>query len=328
MKGLFRSRGAVALVALALLGTACNRGGGGEPTQEGGVTTIELASIPPFSVTTWPVVVAAHEGYFEEENIEVNFTYTFDGGQLLAGGQADVLNDGADSGVIAAARGKDVIFVAPLAQRVTDGLLVAKDITSVADLAGATLRSSGFGTDEYIAVRFLEENGLSADEVRFVGVEDDGPALIQLENGEIDGGMFDQGFLLEAERSGDFNVLATPEDLGVYPWNVVQTTRTFAEANPDAVVGFVRALQRAMLFIQDPANRDVVIEAVAAEGEGPAEVEATYEAAAGFELYYFEPLTLADVEPALEFLEYAGEDVQGLDLESLIDNSYLERAQA
>jgi NitT/TauT family transport system substrate-binding protein len=314
------------IVAVLLAATGCGgTTGGGE-----GSARIELAGIPPFSIPIWPMLVADHQGFYERENVDVNITFTFDGGQLLAGGQVDVLSDGADSGLIAAARGKDILFVAPHMDTVTDGLMVAPDISSVAELEGATLRSAGFGTDEFLARRFIEQNGLDPNAVTFVPIEDDGAALAQLESGEIDGGMFGVGALLEAEQSGDFNVLGPPEALGTYPWNAIQTTRTFAEANEDALVGFIRATQDGIRFMQNPANRDAVIEAVLATGEGlPREdVEASYDSAEGFEQYSLEPLTPEDLQPAFDFFEFAGEDidVESLDLEALIDNSYFERA--
>jgi NitT/TauT family transport system substrate-binding protein len=322
-----RARMAVAVLALVVVAVGCaGQDGADSGGGPGEVTTIELATIPPFTVTTWPVVVAQHQGYFDREGIEVNATYTFDGGQLLAGGQVDVLNDGGDSGLIAAARGKDVIFVAPVALQVTDGILGAPDITTVEQLRGETLRSAGFSTDEFLAERFLEGQGISADEIDFVAVEDDGAAIVQLERGEIAGGMFDQGFLVEAERTGEFNVLAQPADFGTYPWNVIQTTSTYADANPEAVTGFIAAIQDAMAFIQDPANRDAVIEAVVAEGEDQTSVEDTYEAAGSFDLYSFDPLSTEDIQPALDFLIWVGEDVEGIELEPLIENRYFEAA--
>lgn len=308
--------------ALALIAAACGDDGEKE------VVTVNLGSIPPFSVTTWPIVVADEQGFFEREGIDVNITFTFDGGLLLAGGQVDIINDGADSGLIGFAQGKDVIFVAPLAQTVTDGLLVSTDITSVADLEGKTLRVTGFGTDEFLARRFIEENGLSPDRVNFVAIDDDGAALGQLETGQIDGGMFDQGVLFEAEQTGQFNVLAKPVELGSFPWNVIQTTRTYADENPDVIVGFIRAVQDAMRFILDANNRDAVIEAVIASGEGieREDAELTYESAEGFALYTFEPLAAEDIEPALEALIFLEEDVRDLDVGAVIDNSYLEQA--
>jgi hypothetical protein len=70
---------------------------------------------------------------------------------------------------------------------------------------------------------------------------------------------------------------------------------------------------------------------VLATGEGlPREdVELSYDSAEGFEQYSLEPLTRDDLEPAFDFFEFAGEDIDvSLNLEELIDNSYLESAAA
>lgn len=321
----------ICLLAIALLASACAQEG--QPAGDGEqVGSIELAAIPPFSIPSWPMIVAEQEGFFEQEGVQVNITFTFDGGQLLAGGQVDVLSDGADSGLIAAARGKDILFVAPHMDTVTDGLMTSPDIDGVEDLPGKTLRAAGFGTDEFLARRFIEENGVDPDQVDFIAVEDDGAALAQLESGDIDGGMFGVGSLLEAEQTGDFNVLGPPEALGSYPWNVIQSTQTFADANGEALVGFIRAVQNGIRFMQDPANRDSVIEAVLASGEGipREEIELSYDAANGFQQYSLDRLTPEDLGAAFDFFAFVGEDIGSgdVDLEQLIDNQYYDEASS
>jgi NitT/TauT family transport system substrate-binding protein len=321
----------ISLLAVALVASACAEEGrpAGDAEQ---VASIDLAAIPPFSIPSWPMILAEHEGFFNREGVHVNITFTFDGGQLLAGGQVDVLSDGADSGLIAAARGKDILFVAPHMDTVTDGLMTSPDIDSVEDLPGKTLRVAGFGTDEFLARRFIEENGGDPDQIDFIAIEDDGAALAQIESGDIDGGMFGVGSLLEAEQTGDFKVLGPPEALGSYPWNVIQTTQAFADANGNALIGFIRAVQDGIRFMQDPANRDSVIEAVLASGEGVPreEVELSYDAANGFQQYSLDRLTPEDVEPAFDFFALVGEDIgpDDVELEQLIDNQYYDEASS
>jgi NitT/TauT family transport system substrate-binding protein len=320
-------------MAAAVLAAGCGDDDGGASGGGGGELEVKVAGIPPFTVTTWPLVVADSEGYFAEEGISVDKIFTFDGGQLLAGGQVDVLNDGADSGLLAANQGQDVIAFAPLANQVTDGVLVNSEITDLAQLEGGTLRTSGAGaTDEFLLQQYLDDNGVDSESIEYLPVEDDGAALAQLDAGQIDGGMFDQGLLREAEAGeiAGASVLVEPAELGVYPWNTLQTTRSWAEEHPEEAAGFVRAIQRAMDFIRDPANKDAVIEAVVAADESldAADMEQTYDSAGGFELYTTDPLTDADIQPAVDFLEIAqGEDIT-IDLAEFIDNTYLEQAQA
>lgn len=339
MGGRRRFKGLVAVAIAVVLATASCSSDGKKPAATGSstasattVTTIKVGGIGPFSVTAWPLVIADSEGFFASEGIKIDKIFTFDGGQLLAGDQIDVLNDGADSGLLAAQSGKDVIAFSALANHVTDGLLVRSDITSFDQLVGKTLRASGAGaTDEFLLKRLLQNNGVNPDQVNFIPVEDDGPALAQLDAKQIDGGSFDQGVLLQAERGeiANAHVLAEPGKLGVYPWNTLQTTRKFAAEHDSVMVGFVRAIQKAIAFIRDPANKDKVVAAVvkADESLDAKDVGDTYDSTKGFGLYSTDPLTVADLQPAVDFLQTTDEPVT-VELNTFIDNTYVEKAKA
>jgi ABC-type nitrate/sulfonate/bicarbonate transport system substrate-binding protein len=329
------------VVGLALVAAGCGDDGGDEEGSSGADAggeplEITVGHIPPFTAFTWPFIIANAEGWFAEEGITVDPVYGFDGAPLLAGGQIDVLGHTAGEGLVAAQQGTDAIAFGPLSGHVTDGLLVTPDITDIADLEGTTLRTSNANaTDEFVLERLLEENGVDLGSVSFLPVEDDGAALAQLAAGQIDGGMFDQGILNQA-NNGEIEgaaVLVEPPDFGSYPWGAWQTTRTFAEAHPDEMAGFMRAILRAVEFIRDPANEDAVIAAVVAEDESLDEegVANTYEAARSFgdfSLYATEALTVEDIEPAVAYLENnLGEEIT-IDLADFIDNTYFEQAQA
>ncbi|MGH3651012.1 MAG: ABC transporter substrate-binding protein, partial [Acidimicrobiia bacterium] len=156
-----RGLGVALLVPLVAVGCGDDDGADTGGDGSGNLLEVRVAGIPPFSVTAWPLVVADSEGYLQEEGIAVDKIFTFDGGALLAGGEVEVLNDGADSGVLAANQGLDVIAVAPLASLVTDGLMVDEEISELGDLKGGTLRTSGAGaTDEFLIQEYLDENGV------------------------------------------------------------------------------------------------------------------------------------------------------------------------
>jgi len=320
-------------IAVALMAGSCGPAqdeGGQQGTEAQAPVHIDVGSFPGLGTGNWSVGIAQQQGFFDREGLDVEVTYTFDGGQLLAGGQLDLISDGADSGLVAFAQGKDVVAVAPVTMLAADALVVQPEIDSVTDLAGKTLRVTNFGTDEFLAREFIEAEGLSPDEVEWVSIDEDGPAITQLASGRIDGGMFDQGFALEADASGDYNVLARPSDFGRFPWNVLQTTRTFADENPEALVGFIRAIRDAVTFIQDPANREAVIDSLAAAQEGlPREdIEASYEVVASvdYNMFSLDRLTAEDVAPALEQLAFLGEDVGDVDLNMFVDSTYFDQA--
>jgi ABC-type nitrate/sulfonate/bicarbonate transport system substrate-binding protein len=315
--------------AAALVMTGC---GDDDPPAEAGTTTVKVGAIGPFTMGTWPLLIADANGYFADEAIEVELTFTFDGGQLLAGGQLDVLGDGADAGLIALQSGKDAIAFAANENHMTDGVIVREEIATVADLEGTTLRTSGAGsTDEFVLARYIEEAGLDPTKVDFQPVEDDGAALVQLGAATIDGGIFDQGLLLEVEQGKHegVKVLVEPAELGVYPWNMLQTTRSYAEDNPEVITGFIRAWHKAIEFIQDPANKDAVIDVVVGYDETlPREAAlGTYDAAKGFGIYVTDPLTPDDIQPALDYLAKTTDTEVTVTAEEFIDNTYYDKAK-
>jgi ABC-type nitrate/sulfonate/bicarbonate transport system substrate-binding protein len=334
MRARARTIGIVAVIgALSLVAASCSSSGSSKTsgTTVAGTVTVKVGGIGPFSVTAWPLVIATRQGYFAKEGIRLDQIFTFDGGQLLAGGKINVLNDGGDSGLLAAQAGKDAIAFSSLANRLTDGILVRSDITSVAQLAGKTLRTSGAGsTDEFVLQRFLKSKGIDPSKVKLQPVQEDGAAIAQLQAGNIDGGMYDQGLLFQAEQGQlkGTRALVPPAELGVYPWNVLQTTRSYATAHAQTLVGFVRAVEKAIAFIRDPANKATVIDAVLKSDKTLVrkDIVDTYDAAKTFALYQTTALTAADIQPAIDFVKTTQSGKLSVTAGSFIDNTYFDKA--
>jgi ABC-type nitrate/sulfonate/bicarbonate transport system substrate-binding protein len=328
--------GAVAGGFIAFGATACgsdsspstsNSGAPSGVSGPGQPTAINVGAIPPFAAVTWPLLVAAKEGYFAEAKVEPATTYTFGAAPLLAGGQVDLIHDGADSGLNAALGGKDIIFVATIGMTATIGILGAKGVTQPKDFEGKIFAVSAIGsTDEFLVRRFLEAKGVDVTKVEFLGVEDEGGALVQLQAGQIGGGKFTSGFMTKA---GDLPVIATPKDLGTFPWNVVQTTRSYASGHGEALTAYLKALSRAVTFMGDTNNRAKVIEAVLS-GDDTLErpfVEAIYDVELGqYKIFDFGSVSPADMQPGLDYLKFAGEDPSKLDLTKLLDSSFVDAA--
>jgi NitT/TauT family transport system substrate-binding protein len=331
----------LALLLPSLLLAACGSEDASEVGEEDGseqaaeLVRLRVAAIPGLGSGALPTNVAYEMGFFEEEGLEIELTHTYDGRPLLVGGQVDMISDGADAGVIAAAQGSDVIAIAPIAMLAADGLMVLPEIDSVDDLKGKTLRVSGAGsTDEYLIQTFLAARGIPADEVEWVSVESDGAAITQMESRRIHGGMFGMDmFHKVAEGELDYNLLVQPEEFGPFPWNLLQTTRTFAEKNHDAVVRYVRAMRRTIDFVRDPANEEAVVDAWAASQDAVErdEVQAAYEVFAGMDwaMYSSDPLTPDQVRPVIDSLLYFGfsdAEIDAVDLSEFIDMTYVEEA--
>lgn len=328
---IWTARRAIAIVGLLALGlTSCGDDGGDD---EASLSRIRVAAIPAVSVVSWPLIAADEEGCFAEQGIEVDFSFTFDALTLLASGEVDLSMDSADSGLTGALRGVDVVFVAPLVSLVTIGIIGGAGIEEPEDLEGESVGVTGVpSTDQFVVQRYLEQQGVDINTIDFVGIEDDGARLAQLEGGQlaaIRAGSEDVAALQDEE--GDLSVIATSADLGSYPWNFAQTTRAYASQNAETLTGYLTCVSRGVDFVQDPNNKDTVIDYVtqASEGVDREVVVAGYESwAPDFALYDLRPLTTDDLQPGLDFLEFSGqEDVENLDdLDNFIDNSFVEAA--
>jgi ABC-type nitrate/sulfonate/bicarbonate transport system substrate-binding protein len=274
------------------------------------------------------LLVAEHEGFFAEEYVSIEPTYGFGQVPLLAGGQLDLVLTGADAGLAAALTGLEPLYVATVVMKATIGILGGEGVNEAKDLEGKTFGITRPGSnDHFLSMRFLEDKGVDTDKVEFVGVQDEGAALVQLESGQLGGGKFTMESILKA-GDGSFTVIATPDDLGTFPWNIVQTTRAFADENGEALTGFLRAVGRGVEFIKDTANESKVIDDVLASNpEGERElVEAAYRAALEYEVYDFGAVAEASLRPALGTVALTGQDGSGLDFSAFVDNSFLEAA--
>src|SRR5688572_4416926 len=115
--------------AALLVLTACAPAGGSAPvtapaqapqsgsagaergTPAGAPKKVRIASIPPGSVHAWPFQLASKLGWFAEEGLEPEVTYTDKQVQALIGGSVDIMSSGADEILEANSRGADIVVV-------------------------------------------------------------------------------------------------------------------------------------------------------------------------------------------------------------------------
>ena len=232
----------------------------------------------PSAINSYVVFVAIGEGYFEDEGLEI-IPQAVNGSaailQALVSGQAHFGRPGPAPVIMANARGEDVVFIYNSLPRSSFGILVPEDAEyqEPDELAGNAI---GVGTADGAEVGFartiLNDYGMSEPEdYTFIPVGDGGTALAGLMRGEIVayvGSTADRAIL--TYRGMPMRNI-TPERFQTLFGNGYAVTREFLEEHPDAVEGFGRALVRANNFTRDPANRETVLEHLAAgnpqEGE-------------------------------------------------------------
>ena len=259
-------------IALALPGTL------GVQAQE--LRQVTYVQPSPSAVNSFPVFVAIGEGYFEEEGLEVQAEAVNGSGailQALSSGQAQFGRPGPAPVLQARSRDVDVVFLFNSLPRSSFGVLVQEEseYQTPEDLDGTVI---GVGTADGAEVGFaraiLADYGFAEPaNYTFIAVGDGGTATAGFQRGDIKayvGGVADAAIL-------NYRGMAvrdiTPEKFSTYFGNGYVAMRDFIDENPEVVEGFGRAMVRAIKFANDPANRETVLEHLAAgnpqEGEDP-----------------------------------------------------------
>ncbi|NNU80093.1 ABC transporter substrate-binding protein [Halovulum dunhuangense] len=267
----FTRRGAMAL-ALAVVPMLAS------PLAAQEMTRVTYVSPSPSAINSFPIFVGIGEGYFAEEGIEVD-PQAVNGSsailQALASGQAQIGRPGPAPVIQANARGVAVKFLYNSLPRSSFGILVpeAAEFDSPDDLKGTSI---GVGTADGAEVGFaraiLNSFGMSEPaDYEFIPVGDGGTATAGFIREEISayvGSLADKAIL--TYRGWPMRDI-TPEEFQTLFGNGYAATAEYIEANPEIIEGFGRAMVRATLFTRDPANRERVLDHLAAgnpqEGE-------------------------------------------------------------
>lgn len=205
--------------------TACGNDAEEEETSENGqgsgeTITVGVASLPIFA----PVFVADDQGYFEDNNVDVELEFVQTGSDavpLLSAGQLDVVAAGFAAGIFSGLESglefqvvgsmgvSDGSDYAPAHLVVRDELVASGDVESLEDLEGMSIGVAGGegGTGAYLTALALSEAGLNLEDVELVNIGNpDMPAAV--ENGSLDAGLM----------SAPFSENAINEDIGESFW--------------------------------------------------------------------------------------------------------------
>lgn len=254
-----------AALAASLL-TGCGSGEAGADTGDGesasGETTVVRIGAQPFPLYT-SIYVAHERGYIQEELEAVGATYTWDEYQsgplvneAVAAGEEDAGFMADLPAIIAKSTGQEIEIVSNVAYgEKALAVLVPTDstLTSVADLKGKTV---GYATGSYaqhLLALLLENEGLTLDDVQSVNLSA-GDQLPALANGEVDAIVIWEQYISQLTSEGTAKVLA--DGTGVKKGNMVTYfVSDFAEAHPEIVEAYIKALNRANEDLaNDPAG--------------------------------------------------------------------------
>lgn len=216
-----------------------------------------------------PCAVADALGYFEEElpGVEVEFVNGFQNGPALIeatiAGELDIIVL-ADQPVIAGAAnsGVDIKIIANIADGSKNLILVANPdagIASAADLEGKNI-AVGFATGSHKALlKYLESGGLTDMDVNLINMSKTDEVMAAYERGEIDVASVS---ITNYQKFLDAGAEYLTNSVGYARNSVLVAGRNeWMQANPDLTAGFLRAIDRAVAYIQENPDEAVALKA-------------------------------------------------------------------
>jgi NitT/TauT family transport system substrate-binding protein len=248
-----------------LLLSACGRGALGSSATESPASSptpiprthirLPMGYIP--SVQYAPFYVAVDKGYYDEENIEIEFDYSFetDGVTLVGSNDLQFALVSGEQVLLARSQGLPVVYVMGWWQEypVAVAAKAEQNIHSPEDLAGKRIGLPGLFGASYIGLRALlntgglDESDVTLDSIGFNQVEalatDQEQAVVVYVNNEPIQ-LRAQGYDIDVLRVADYVHLAS---------NGVITNETAMRQNPDMIRRMLRATLRGISdTIQDP----------------------------------------------------------------------------
>jgi ABC-type nitrate/sulfonate/bicarbonate transport system substrate-binding protein len=319
------------LAALTLAASACSA------WAEGNVLRYGQALSAHKSIYSLAVALAEREGLFRREGIDLRVVIPIPGGtdrmiDALHDDTVDVTHVATPFLVRAALAGSDAVAIAAEFNDPIYSLVARPEIRRIADLKGRVLGMADAGGSIAFSMRkLLALHGVRESDVRTKTIDGTPARLSCLRGGGCDAVPLGQPQDVLAQVEGYRLLGISNEAVPEYLYTVTAARRSWAAANSELVVRYVRALAASFDMIREPARRSAVVAAIVDITAVPAGI-----AERVLDLYAqpgrkalplrgeIDPKGLAQV---IAFMAEAGQIPLPLpDAERFVDLSYLARA--
>jgi len=303
------------------------------PARASQPTKVILAHAAAGAATQfWMAYVAQKKGFFAQENIDfqlIGLQTAPNQTQALLSGDVQVIGFTVLSMATAVAAGAPLKLVASSQDAPTIEMIVRPEIQGWADLRGKTLGSGNTAGDYFdIALRLMMgANGLREGDytVRNMPTAARLPAILA---GQLAGGVGASQESSVALASGLWSLGSFTDYVQDVAYTGFLVNESWATANDDALVRFLRALLRGVTWLYDPANEEEA-KAIYAEEAGLTvpEIASTYTDVIGKRLL---PRELRPNRKGIENILTLAHEQGALPeippLDNWVDLSYLDRA--
>lgn len=319
-----------ALLSLVIAG-AVFAGCGGDSQEgsaaSGGLIKLRVAQANQAANFT-SFISAIDEGIFKKHGLDVDPVLTEQGGQapgLLQSGRVQFALDSGEPMVTAISRGVDLTLLGATGNNFGFVVIARKPITRVEDLAGKKLAlSSPTGAVGTAGSELLRRYKLQ-DKVDVVYIADIAARLAALDAGSVDAIILSPP-VHSVMKSGKVNQILDMRKDFHFLMVGIWAMRDYVKDHPDVAEKFLAAMNEAQDFVNDPANKEAVIEDMkkATGFEERADLEESYD----YEVARLPDTVEVDrpaVQNVVDYLNRKGE-VKAPDPDSFLDLEPMKKA--
>ena len=212
--------------------------------------------------SNWPIFTAQERGEFARHGIEVHWSAAPDSQTQLA----ELLRGGIDIAMTAldniVARDEADLFAFLGATRgARASLMVTPEVRSFVDLKNRALavdaRASGYAL---VLMEMLRRAGLAATDYELISVGGSRERWQALQSGKVAGALLNAPQDAAAHAAGFMRLADAAQIIGPYQASVGAARRSWAAANADSLMRFIRAYVATVDWLYEPANRAAAIE--------------------------------------------------------------------
>src|SRR5215470_8567913 len=220
------------------------------------------------SIFSLPVTIAKNEGFFAREGLDVEFLQPIPGGAdnqitALHNDSVNVTHVATPFLIRAALNGSDAVAIVAEFNNPIYSVIAKPEISDIAALKGRVMAlADEYGTISLSTRKLLALHGVQRGEFGARVIEGTSGRWACLRRGDCDAVVLGQPQDLIAVEQGFRLLGASTEAVPELLYTVTAVRRSWAEANKEAMVRYVRALAGAFDFIRDGANRDRVVHTV------------------------------------------------------------------
>jgi len=279
------------------------------------------------AVSSWPVYVAQEKGFFAKEGIQLTFTRSYEQMMALIGGSFDLIGEAADSPILAADKGAEIVVVYDLSRRPSQFMVLAPGMNAISDLKGKTIGVWKIpSTDQMLTKKFLAKHGIDASSVTFRRIGGSRDRFAALQTRQIGATVLSTAYAFRAQEEG-MRLVASPADWETFPWTFVVARRNWAEANKESIIKYVRSVYRATQWLYDPANYEEAVRVLSPITKFDDKVMRwALKGSIEQKIYNLEKPSAAVFQAAAEWLLSEGFLSKPFDTSKILDTRYYEQA--